>query len=331
MRFVIVGFGFMGQTHCGNLLRMPDAEVVGIVDPIDPLMRLRTVKGNLQTVSLSADDVSRIRHFTELDEALSLLKPDAAVICLPTFLHETGVLAALEYHAHVFVEKPFSLTDDSCRRMLDSAAANGRIIAVGHVVRKVPEYAYLRETAASGRLGKLKFLQLRRITGIPNWGNWSDPSAVNAAGGALFDLVSHDIDFARCVLGETGNITVDPVLCREFNGNYIAAQLHYPECLVSVEGGFVTPSGFPFSCGYRAFFEKGTLIGDSSGICREYSLAGEEIPVDPDRQDPYFAEMSEFMKAVSGEAVSFCSGSDAAGTVKYCNVIREKLAAENEK
>ncbi|MBO7329327.1 MAG: Gfo/Idh/MocA family oxidoreductase [Lentisphaeria bacterium] len=331
MKLIIVGFGFMGQTHCGNLLKMPGTEVVGIVDPVAPLTRLQTVKGNLQTVSLSADDVSRIRHYTDLDTALCELQADAAVICLPTFLHESGTLAALNHKLHVFVEKPFSLTEDSCKKMLDTAENNGCLIAVGHVVRKVPEYSFLHECVTSGRLGALKFLQLRRLTGIPGWGNWSDHEMVNAVGGALFDLVSHDIDFTRYLLGECKNITVDQTLCREFNGNYIAAQLHYPGTLVSIEGGFVTPSAFPFYCGYRAFFEKGTITGDSNGVCHEYSLTGEKIAVDLKKQDPYFEEMADFVNAVSHNSSVVCSGSDAAKTVMYCNLIRKKISDGVEK
>lgn len=45
-RVLVIGFGFMGQTHAGNLLKNPNAELAGIVDPCDPAERLRTIKGN---------------------------------------------------------------------------------------------------------------------------------------------------------------------------------------------------------------------------------------------------------------------------------------------
>ena len=326
MRFLIVGFGFMGQTHCGNLLKMPGVEVSGIVDPVAPLERLQTVKGNLQTVSLSADAVGQIPHYTDLDQALNSVKADAAVICLPTFLHESGTLAALKHNLHVFVEKPFALTGEACRNMIDLAAEKKRLIAVGYVVRKSPVYSFLQQTAASGRLGKLKFLQLRRVTGIPTWGNWSDPATLNAVGGALFDLVSHDIDFARFMLGEPEKITVDPFVSSEFGGNYTSALMHYKQTLVSIEGGFVTPSCFPFGCSYRAFFENGTLTGDSAGNCLEYDSAGQCHAAEVDVCDPYFEEMRSFADAVSGRGELICSGSDAARTVWCCNEIRRLLA-----
>ena len=332
MRFLIVGFGFMGQTHCGNLLKMPGCEVAGIVDPVPPLERLRTVKGNLPTVSVDAEAVKKIPHCTDLDAALETLEADAAVICLPTFLHEKGTLAALARGLHVFVEKPFALTEESCRRMIGLAAEKKLLIAVGYVVRASSVYAFLRETAASGRLGRLKFLQLRRTTGFPAWGNWKDPATVAAVGGSLFDLVSHDIDFARFVLGEPEKITVDPFVSGEFDGNYTAAAMHYKQTLVSVEGGFVTPPGFPFSSSYRAFFEKGTLTGDSEGRCLEYDPYGRCHAVDVPPCDPYFEEMRRFADAVSGKGDPVCTGVDAAKTVCCCNEIRRQLAEwENDR
>jgi len=322
---IVLGFGFMGQTHCGNLLKMPDVRVAGIVDPVEPLERLRTVKGNLQTVALDADAVRAIPHFTDPEEALTCVSPHAAVIALPTFLHESGALAALRHGAHVFVEKPFALTEEACRAVLECAQEKNLLTAVGYVVRKSPVYAFLQKIAAEGRLGKLKFLQLRRMTGVPTWGSWSDPATVKAVGGALFDLLSHDIDFARFVLGEPEKITVDPFVGRAFGGDYTSAALHYPQTLVSIEGGFVTPPGFPFFSGYRAFFEEGTLVGDHTGLCREYDRTGQcrtpEMPV----CDPYFEEMRCFIDAVSGRGKVVCGGADAARTVRCCSVIRRQL------
>ena len=329
MKLLIVGFGFMGQTHCGNLLKMPDVEITGIVDPVLPLERLRTVKGNLQTVNLNAQDVSKIAHFTNLEEAINQTNSDAAVICLPTFLHESSALMALENNLHVFVEKPFALTEEECDNMLRCAEEKQRLIAVGYVVRKSPVYCHLHETVKSNRLGKLKFLKLRRITGIPTWGNWSNPATIKAVGGSLFDLVSHDIDFARFLLGEPEKITVDPYVSSEFNGNYTSAMMHFPETLVSIEGGFVTPPGYPFSSTYKAFFEHGTITGNSDGKCLEYDCNGKCQTVKLINIDPYYAEMKSFIDALSRNGEIFCSGYDASRSVKCCKEIQRQLNITN--
>ena len=81
-RVLVIGFGFMGQTHAGNLLKNPNAELAGIVDPCDPAERLRTIKGNKATVTITPESVAGVPHYHDMDEALRGCGADAAVIAL---------------------------------------------------------------------------------------------------------------------------------------------------------------------------------------------------------------------------------------------------------
>lgn len=325
-RVLVIGFGFMGQTHAGNLLKNPNAELAGIVDPCDPAERLRTIKGNKATVTITPESVAGVPHYHDMDEALRGCGADAAVIALPTKLHYGSVMKALECGCHVMVEKPFSIDCAECESMIRKAAEQKRILAVGYVVRHMREYEMLRETVKSNRLGRLRYMSLSRYTGIPAWGNWNDPEFIKASGGALFDLVSHDIDFARYCLGEPDSITPDPVLCREMNGNLIAAVLHYPGNNVFVEGGFVTPSHFPFRRNYTAYFENGTLVSDAPGDFKEIVAGGEIRVEDYSHCDPYYTEMDRFLQAiVTGDDAGLCTGEDAMRSICCCHGILSRL------
>lgn len=325
-RVLVIGFGFMGQTHAGNLLKNPDAELAGIVEPCDPAERLRTIKGNKATVSITPESIAGVPHYHDMDEAFGDSGADAVVIALPTKLHYGSVMKALECGYHVMVEKPFSIDCAECDSMVRKAKEKKRILAVGYVVRHMREYEILRETVKSNRLGRLKYMSLSRYTGVPAWGNWNDPEFIRASGGALFDLVSHDIDFARYCLGEPESITPDPVLCREMNGNLIAAVLHYPGNNVFIEGGFMTPSGFPFRRNYAAYFEKGTLISDAPGDFREIAADGGIHAEDYSCCDPYYVEMDRFLQAVmTGDRSCLCTGEDAARSIGCCHEILSRL------
>ena len=70
VKFLIAGFGFMGQTHCGNLFKNPSAKITGIIDPYDPVERLSSIRGNLQTVTITADNIRNIPHYTSIEQAL---------------------------------------------------------------------------------------------------------------------------------------------------------------------------------------------------------------------------------------------------------------------
>jgi len=325
LRFLVIGFGFMGQTHAGNLLRNPRAELAGIVDPCSPFERLASVRGNRDTVRLTPEEIRDVPHYPSMEKALAESGADAAIIALPTKLHCDAVVRSLEHGCHVLVEKPFAIQLEECAKMCALAKAKGKVLAVGYVVREMKEYQRLRETVRDNRLGKLTFLSMSRITGMPAWGNWRDPEFIKASGGALFDLVSHDLDFARCCLGEPGEILADPVLCREFHGNMIQAVLRYPGCDVKVEGGFVSPSTFPFRRSYTAYFEKGTLLSDAPGDCREITEEGIRTEFFAD-DNPYDTEVDHFISAVqTGDISGICTGEDACRSIQCCHRIAGQL------
>ena len=323
-KVLVSGFGFMGQTHAHSLLHMHDVELAGIVDPCDPAERLATIRGNRATESATPEEICGIPHFASMDEALLSVQADAVVIALPTKLHCAAVLQALEAKLHVFVEKPFAITTGACDAMLRAAEKNKRVLAVGYVVRFMKEYQFLKQTISSGRLGKLKYLKLARLTGVPDWGNWNDPEFIRSSGGALFDLVSHDIDFTRFCLGEPEKTeSVSDLGDSQFK--MICSILRYRDLSVMIEGGFVTPAGYPFERTFTAYFEKGTLISSVSGKVREYQQESlKEHDFLPD--NPYLTEMESFIHAVkTGNTAQICSGKDAAETIRCCTRIAEDI------
>ena len=324
-KVMVIGFGFMGQTHAGSLLKTQDAELAAIVDPVDPKERLQSITGNRATERISPDEIGSIPHFPNLDEALSASCADAAVIALPTKLHHDSVIQCLKAGLHVMVEKPLSISLADCERMVLTAGETNKLLAVGYVVRWMKEYQFLKQTIDSGRLGKLKYLKLSRITGIPNWGNWNDPEFIRASGGSLFDLVSHDIDFARFCLGEPDRIeSVKNLGASQFK--MISSVMRFRDADAAVEGGFVTPAGYPFRRTFAAYFENGTLFSSESGKVTEYRKNEDAVEHDFRPDNPYFTEIEDFIRAVrSGDASPVCSGSDALGTIKCCTQIAQEI------
>lgn len=331
IRTVVSGFGFMGQTHCGTLISDQSAEMAAIIDPCDPAERLRVIRGNQQTVTISPEEVKKTAHFQDLVTALDTVKPDAAVIAVPTRFHFSSVMECLKRNIHVFVEKPLSLSPEECRLMVKTAAENNVILAVGYVVRSIPSYRFLKETIGNKRLGNLKLLRLHREAGFPAWGNWNDPEFLRASGGALFDLQTHDVDIARFCLGEPAKITAIAELSRPAEGNLQTAVLDYGSCRAIISGGFVTPSTYPFSCGFSAFFEQGSLKWDSiSGTLLE--ITPEKTSVVPlEEKDPYQEELRRFIRAVKGESTVICDGQDAAKTMDICVEIHRQLLTDQSK
>lgn len=326
LKILIVGFGFMGQTHAGNILQDSEAELVGIVNCNPPDERLRVIRGNTDSVSICSDDVAEIPHYTDMTEAFEKAKADACIIALPTKLHFPAVMNALEHRLHVMVEKPFAIREEECRIMVNAAKKAGKILAVGYVMRHSPEALRLREYIQKKTLGELKFMMLKRIAGMPDWGDWGKPEFIRESGGALFDLMSHDVDFVRFALGEPENVSAEPLAGEWFGSNLISVALHYPRCRVLLQGGFVTPSGYPFRKGYDAWFENGTLQSFGSRSCR--LIRGSDVL--PEKMDEacnsYFEELHGFVKAILDWDMSgICPGEDASKTIALCHKIAEKI------
>jgi predicted dehydrogenase len=109
IKTVVVGFGFMGKTHTGNLLKNPNVQLVAIVDKNTENIQknLKEESGNFSTDSFSEEELSKVNIYTDFAECLKTEKPDACVIAVHTNLHYEMAKLALESGCHVFLEKPF--------------------------------------------------------------------------------------------------------------------------------------------------------------------------------------------------------------------------------
>lgn len=312
----------MGQTHAGSILRCKDAELVGIVNRSSPLVRLATVGGNRPTEPLDPAVIASIPHFTDLDHAIAESGADACFVALPTKHHCDATIKALESGMHVFVEKPFGIRHEECAGMIAAAETSGKVLAVGYLTRFAPENKIVRQAFRSASCGKPLFALFQRWTGMPDWGSWKDPEFVKECGGGIIDLMSHDIDFVRFCFGEPESVTIDPDVSKAFPNNAVCAGLHYAGFDVKVQGGFVSPSSFPFRKSMDVWFENASFSGTGGNLTR--CNADGVHQVDIPKTNNYVAELNGFLKAVrTGDRADICSGADAAKTIDLCLKIRE--------
>lgn len=125
---------------------------------------------------------------------------DAVIVASPNYLHAAHALAALEAGKHVLVEKPMALTVPDCDRMLEAAAAAGRVLAVGHEMRVFTLFEQVRREVAA--LGGARHLDLRlwrrpHRSGASGWK--TDPAKL---GSSILEEPIHYLDLARWLVGE---------------------------------------------------------------------------------------------------------------------------------
>lgn len=324
LRTAIVGFGFMGKTHAGNILRSDLMTLSAVVDR-SPDVMTQAVAGNLDTGLSDPAAWLSVRQYTDWDECLEKESLDLAYICVHTSMHYQMAMKALRKGLHVFIEKPFVLNVAEGEALIEEARRQQRKLGVAHVVRFMPAYVRLMECCRQETYGALKFLSLTRFSGIPHWGEWEKRRQdFGSSGGALFDLLIHDIDYVHYLLGKP-----DRIESRSLPGvlslhNYVSAFWHYEgrDRLVKVEGGNTFHARLPFEAGFRAMFEKASVTW-SSGNARELYVADdaslETIALD-DAGEGYRDEGAYFARCIVDDTYpEACSADSSLETVRLCH------------
>lgn len=187
----VAGAGGAAQVvHLPILKRLPDVEVVGIVD-------LQVEKARTIAERFNISETAR-----ELGELESLEDVGAVLVCTPNATHEEVVAAALEAGKHVLCERPVATTSEAARRMLDRAEEAGRHLMVAMNHRFQLDVRNVRQFVASGELGESFFVRsslLHQRERRPRQGWRRDPDL--SGGGVLMDLGVQAVDLALWILG----------------------------------------------------------------------------------------------------------------------------------
>jgi predicted dehydrogenase len=308
----------MGQIHAKAWQHVPHATLAAIASSRtapDP------ATGNLPGYDQPLD-LSGVELWTNWLDFLSDPSIDAVDLCLPTYLHAEAAIAALEAGKHVLVEKPMALNAADCQRMIDAGEANGNLLMVGQVLRFWGEYLPLMEAVRTGSLGRLRSLDLRRQCAAPAWGGWLR-DAVKSGGGA-FDLLIHDVDLCVGMLG------VPDAYSAMGDGDYLTAHLQYAEVpSVTITGGWHESPAFPFSMGYAARFDEGSMHFASGGAALLYRNDGEVEQLVGSTVDAFEAELCYFAEcAQAGHSAQRCRAEDSAMAVALTKTL---VAATRER
>jgi len=325
IKVVVVGFGFMGVTHTINILKNPGMELVAIVDKFPENIRknLNEQLGNFSTGTIDEEIISRLNIYSSLDECLAAEKPDACVIAVHTDLHYELASMALNAGVHVFLEKPFSLSVDESRRMIELAREKNLVMMIGHVVRFMPAYQTLKHWIDSKEYGALKFLSLSRFSGLPAWGQWKEKrNSSGSSGGALFDLLIHDIDFAQWVMGVPDTIQ-SVCLPGELSAHdYVNATWNYGSGVtVKIEGGNIFHTDFPFQAGFFARFENASISFSSNSPNNIKVSTDTETLLVPagDANKGFSGEINYFATCLKENAMpDMCTPESALRTIQIC-------------
>ncbi|MCV6574729.1 MAG: inositol 2-dehydrogenase [Cohaesibacter sp.] len=200
IRIGLLGAGRIGQTHARAVAALDNVEITAVFDPVDEAAAFVTALTGARQAS-----VSDIMH----DEQI-----DAVIIATPTDLHAEQIEQAAQAGKAIFCEKPVDLNADRVRACLKTADQAGVTLMIGFNRRFDQNFSKVRAAIDAGKVGDVELVQITS----------RDPSAppvdyIKRSGGLFRDMMIHDFDMARFLLGEevvevsaTGSVLTDPAI-----------------------------------------------------------------------------------------------------------------------
>lgn len=132
-----------------------------------------------------------VRTYARYEDALEDNECNAVALATPAEQHYPMALRALEAGRDVFVEKPLALDPDDGMHMISKAAARGRILMVGHLLRYHPAILKIRQLIESGWLGKVEYIYSNRLS----------MGKIRREENALWSFAPHDISVILALIG----------------------------------------------------------------------------------------------------------------------------------
>ena len=122
-------------------------------------------------------------------------------VASPHQCHAEHVLLAARHGKHVLLEKPMALDLDQCQQMIDTCAAHGVALVVGHSHSFDAPVLAARRWIDSGALGQVRMVQAFNYTDFLYRPRRPEELDTRQGGGVVFSQAAHQVDVVRLLAG----------------------------------------------------------------------------------------------------------------------------------
>lgn len=197
-RIGLLGCGRIGQVHARSIAQIEGATVSAVADAFPAPARDLANRTNAKVM-----------------DAMDLINSadvDAVVIGTPTDTHYDLIHAAAKAGKAIFCEKPVDLSSDRVRNCKAVVETAGVPFLTAFNRRFDPNFADLQARLQQGQIGDTEIITIQSRDPSP-----PPVSYIKSSGGIFRDMMIHDLDMARFLLGENpvrvyaiGSALVDP-------------------------------------------------------------------------------------------------------------------------
>lgn len=191
IKAAIVGTGFIGPAHLEALRRIPNVEVVALVEVNQELADEKAKQLGIPRAYVFADMLKQ-------DDI------DVVHICTPNFLHYSQAKAVLEAEKHVVCEKPLAISLQEAEDLVKIAKTTGLVNAVHFNLRYYPMVRQMKVMREKGELGEVYSIMgsyLQDWLFLQTDYNWRLEPDKSGDSRAIADIGSHLLDITEYVTG----------------------------------------------------------------------------------------------------------------------------------
>jgi len=210
--FGVLGAGRIGKVHGLTIAKSDKAKIAYVADA-----------DAKAAAALAASVGAKV---STVEAIIAAKDVDAILICTPTDTHADLIEAAAKAGKNILCEKPVSLSAErtlACLKVVEKAKVP---LMIGFNRRHDPNFASLEKRLRAGEAGNIELVTI--ISRDP-----SPPpvSYIERSGGLFRDMMIHDFDMARFLVGEEfvtvhafGSALVDPAIGKA--GDVDTASVH---------------------------------------------------------------------------------------------------------
>ncbi len=183
IKFGVIGAGRIGKVHAATIAANPKAKLAYIADAMPKAAEELAAKHGAKVASV--------------DEIMKAKDVDAVLIGSPTGFHAEQIQAASNAGKSIMCEKPVSLSVDLIHQTLKVVEKNKSTLMIGFNRRFDPNFAELERRIRAGAVGEVELVTVISRDPAPPPAEY-----VKGSGGLFRDMMIHDFDMARFLMGE---------------------------------------------------------------------------------------------------------------------------------
>ena len=199
LNLALLGCGRIGQVHARSISQLAgSARLVAVADAYEPAAQeLATATG------------AEVRSSAQIMQSSDI---DAVIIGTPTDTHYQLIHEAAAAEKAIFCEKPIDMSAERIRACIKATTEANVAFLTAFNRRFDPNFADIQTRIAAGEIGNVELITILSRDPAP-----PPISYIKSSGGLFRDMMIHDFDMARFLLGEevisvfaVGSCLVDP-------------------------------------------------------------------------------------------------------------------------